>query len=123
MGAFLGGVLLTSSEYRHALESDIEPFKGLLLGLFFIGVGMSVDFGTLINAPLKVLTLTLGFILIKLLVIKTVSRFLNVPTGQRSWQAVLLGQGSEFAFVVRSEERRVGKECVSTCRSRWSPYH
>ncbi|MNQ51836.1 Glutathione-regulated potassium-efflux system protein KefC [compost metagenome] len=100
MGAFLAGVLLASSEYRHALESDIEPFKGLLLGLFFIGVGMSIDFGTLINSPLKVMTLTFGFILIKLLVIKSVGRFLNVPTGQRSWQAVFLGQGSEFAFVV-----------------------
>ncbi|SFW48019.1 MULTISPECIES: glutathione-regulated potassium-efflux system protein KefC [Pseudomonas] len=100
MGAFLAGVLLASSEYRHALESDIEPFKGLLLGLFFIGVGMSIDFGTLVNAPLKVITLTLGFILIKLLVIKIAGRFLNVPAGQRSWQAVLLGQGSEFAFVV-----------------------
>ncbi|BBP64443.1 hypothetical protein PHLH5_19840 [Pseudomonas sp. Cab53] len=100
MGAFLAGVLLASSEYRHALESDIEPFKGLLLGLFFIGVGMSIDFGTLIHAPLKVLTLTLGFILIKLLVIRLIARVLNVPGGQRSWQAVLLGQGSEFAFVV-----------------------
>ncbi|MDO7896069.1 glutathione-regulated potassium-efflux system protein KefC [Pseudomonas citrulli] len=100
MGAFLAGVLLASSEYRHALESDIEPFKGLLLGLFFIGVGMSIDFGTLIDAPLKVLTLTLGFILIKLLVIRCIGRLLNVPAGQRSWQAVLLGQGSEFAFVV-----------------------
>ncbi|MDR8364153.1 glutathione-regulated potassium-efflux system protein KefC [Pseudomonas sp. JL3] len=100
MGAFLAGVLLASSEYRHALESDIEPFKGLLLGLFFIGVGMSIDFGTLIDAPLKVLTLTLGFILIKLLVIKLLGRFLSVPTEQRSWQAVFLGQGSEFAFVV-----------------------
>ena len=49
MGAFLAGVLLASSEYRHALESDIEPFKGLLLGLFFIGVGMSIDFGTLLK--------------------------------------------------------------------------
>lgn len=100
MGAFLAGVLLASSEYRHALESDIEPFKGLLLGLFFIGVGMSIDFGTLINSPLKVMTLTFGFILIKLLVIKSVGRFLNVPAGQRSWQAVFLGQGSEFAFVI-----------------------
>lgn len=76
MGAFLAGVLLASSEYRHALESDIEPFKGLLLGLFFIGVGMSIDFGTLIARPLQ------------------------VPNKQRRWFAVLLGQGSEFAFVV-----------------------
>jgi transporter, monovalent cation:proton antiporter-2 (CPA2) family len=100
MGAFLAGVLLASSEYRHALESDIEPFKGLLLGLFFIGVGMSIDFGTLIDEPLRVLTLTLGFIVIKLVMIKLLGRFLNVPSDQRSWQAVFLGQGSEFAFVV-----------------------
>jgi hypothetical protein len=60
MGAFLAGVLLASSEYRHALESDIEPFKGLLLGLFFIGVGMSIDFGTLVTHPLRIVIL-LGF--------------------------------------------------------------
>ena len=54
MGAFLAGVLLASSEYRHALESDIQPFKGLLLGLFFIGVGMSIDFGTLFHHPLLI---------------------------------------------------------------------
>ena len=51
LGAFLAGVLLASSEYRHALETDIEPFKGLLLGLFFISVGMSIDFGLLERAP------------------------------------------------------------------------
>ena len=50
LGAFLAGVLLASSEYRHALETDIEPFKGLLLGLFFIAVGMSIDFGLLASA-------------------------------------------------------------------------
>lgn len=65
MGAFLAGVLLASSEYRHALESDIEPFKGLLLGLFFIGVGMSIDFGTLIDNPLRILILLVGFTVIK----------------------------------------------------------
>lgn len=100
MGAFLAGVLLASSEYRHALESDIEPFKGLLLGLFFIGVGMSIDFGTLIDTPVRVLTLTIGFILIKLLTIRLLGKPLNVPAEQRAWQSVLLGQGSEFAFVV-----------------------
>lgn len=100
MGAFLAGVLLASSEYRHALESDIEPFKGLLLGLFFIGVGMSIDFGTLFNTPIKVIALTIGFIAIKLVVIKASGRLWSVPSGQRWWQAVLLGQGSEFAFVV-----------------------
>jgi glutathione-regulated potassium-efflux system ancillary protein KefC len=65
MGAFLAGVLLASSEYRHALESDIEPFKGLLLGLFFIGVGMSIDFGTLVTHPLRILILLVGFLVIK----------------------------------------------------------
>ena len=90
MGAFLAGVLLASSEYRHALESDIEPFKGLLLGLFFIGVGMSIDFGTLVTHPLA----------IKMLMLWLIARPLGVPRAQRRWFAVLLGQGSEFAFVV-----------------------
>ncbi len=102
MGAFLAGVLLASSEYRHALESDIEPFKGLLLGLFFIGVGMSVDFGTLAHYPLRILLLLVGFLLIKALVLWLVARPLQVPRRQWRWFAVLLGQGSEFAFVVFS---------------------
>lgn len=100
MGAFLAGVLLASSEYRHALESDIEPFKGLLLGLFFIGVGMSVDFGTLVTHPLRILILLVGFLVIKMGMLWLIARPLNVPNRQRRWFAVLLGQGSEFAFVV-----------------------
>ena len=100
MGAFLAGVLLASSEYRHALESDIEPFKGLLLGLFFIGVGMSIDFGTLITHPLRILILLAGFLIIKMGMLWLIARPLGVPKAQRRWFAVLLGQGSEFAFVV-----------------------
>ncbi|EEB1957143.1 glutathione-regulated potassium-efflux system protein KefC [Salmonella enterica] len=100
MGAFLAGVLLASSEYRHALESDIEPFKGLLLGLFFIGVGMSIDFGTLVENPLRILLLLVGFLAIKIVMLWLVARPLGVPAKQRRWFAVLLGQGSEFAFVV-----------------------
>ncbi|WP_312671336.1 glutathione-regulated potassium-efflux system protein KefC [Pseudescherichia sp.] len=100
MGAFLAGVLLASSEYRHALESDIEPFKGLLLGLFFIGVGMSIDFGTLVTHPLRIIILLVGFLVIKTLVLWLIARPLKVPSKQRRWFAVLLGQGSEFAFVV-----------------------
>ena len=57
LGAFLAGVLLASSEYRHALETDIEPFKGLLLGLFFISVGMSIDFGLLGTPPLTIVAI------------------------------------------------------------------
>ncbi|GAL56724.1 glutathione-regulated potassium-efflux system protein KefC [Pseudescherichia vulneris NBRC 102420] len=100
MGAFLAGVLLASSEYRHALESDIEPFKGLLLGLFFIGVGMSIDFGTLVTHPLRIIVLLVGFLVIKTLMLWLIARPLKVPSRQRRWFAVLLGQGSEFAFVV-----------------------
>ena len=77
MGAFLAGVLLASSEYRHALESDIEPFKGLLLGLFFIGVGMSIDFGTLVTHPLRILILLVGFV-IKMVMLWLIARPLNV---------------------------------------------
>ena len=100
MGAFLAGVLLASSEYRHALESDIEPFKGLLLGLFFIGVGMSIDFGTLVSHPLRIVILLFGFLIIKTVMLWLIARPLKVPGRQRRWFAVLLGQGSEFAFVV-----------------------
>lgn len=100
MGAFLAGVLLASSEYRHALESDIEPFKGLLLGLFFIGVGMSIDFGTLVDNPLRIITLLVGFLVIKMGMLWIIAKPLKVPRKQRRWFAVLLGQGSEFAFVI-----------------------
>jgi glutathione-regulated potassium-efflux system ancillary protein KefC len=108
MGAFLAGVLLASSEYRHALESDIEPFKGLLLGLFFIGVGMSIDFGTLVTHPLRILILLVGFLVIKAVVLWLIGRPLNVPAKQRRWFAALLGQGSEFAFVVFGAAQMAG---------------
>jgi glutathione-regulated potassium-efflux system ancillary protein KefC len=100
LGAFLAGVLLAGSEYRHALESDIEPFKGLLMGLFFIAVGMNMDFGLLIERPLLVLLLVVGFQLLKGLTLRAVAGPLSVSSGQRWLFAVLLAQGGEFAFVV-----------------------
>jgi len=100
LGAFLAGVLLAGSEYRHALESDIEPFKGLLMGLFFIAVGMSVDFALLTHRPLFVLGLVLGFQLLKVLALRLVAGPLGVATKQRWLLAALLAQGGEFAFVV-----------------------
>ncbi|AML60123.1 Glutathione-regulated potassium-efflux system protein KefC [Serratia rubidaea] len=108
MGAFLAGVLLASSEYRHALESDIEPFKGLLLGLFFIGVGMSIDFGTLYSHPLLIATLLLGFMLLKAAMLWLLAPLLGVPKRQRGLFAILLGQGSEFAFVVFGAAQTAG---------------
>ena len=99
MGAFLAGVLLASSEFRHALESDIEPFKGLLLGLFFISVGMTIDFGLLASRPATVLLLVVGFVALKFASLWAVARMLDICR-ERWLFAALLAQGGEFAFVV-----------------------
>jgi glutathione-regulated potassium-efflux system ancillary protein KefC len=102
LGAFLAGVLLAGSQYRKALEADLEPFKGLLLGLFFTSVGMSVNLGLLTSAPLRVLGLTLGFMLLKMALLALLARPMPLPAVQRWPFAGLLAQGSEFAFVVFS---------------------
>jgi glutathione-regulated potassium-efflux system ancillary protein KefC len=100
LGAFMAGVLLADSEYRHALETDLEPFKGLLLGLFFIAVGMSVDFAVFLAHPGLILGLVAGFLLVKTLVLWGLSRALGIARGQHLLFALLLSQGGEFAFVV-----------------------
>jgi len=102
LGAFIAGVLLASSEYRRALETDIEPFKGLLLGLFFIGVGMSIDFGQVIASPALLALIVVGLIAIKFAVLVGIAKPLGVPRKQRLAFGALLGQGGEFAFVVFS---------------------
>jgi glutathione-regulated potassium-efflux system ancillary protein KefC len=100
LGAFLAGVLLAESEYRRELETDIEPFKGLLLGLFFIAVGMSIDFGVLIAQPGLMALAVIGFLLIKFIVIYTLAGLMGVPYQERPVFTLLLAQGGEFAFVV-----------------------
>ena len=100
LGAFLAGVLLADSEFRHALESDIEPFKGLLLGLFFISVGMTIDFGLLRSHPGTVAAILAGFLAIKVLALWGVARAMDVTARQRWLFAIILSQGGEFAFVV-----------------------
>jgi glutathione-regulated potassium-efflux system ancillary protein KefC len=100
LGTFLAGVLLADSEYRHALESDLEPFKGLLLGLFFIAVGMSVDFGVFLTQPGLIAGLLAAFLAIKIGVLYLLSKPFNIPLSQRLYFAFLLSQGGEFAFVV-----------------------
>ncbi len=100
LGAFLAGVLLAESEFRRELETDIEPFKGLLLGLFFIAVGMSIDFGAMLRAPLTVALLLVGFVLIKSVVIYVLARGVKIPYQERPVFTLLLAQGGEFAFVV-----------------------
>jgi glutathione-regulated potassium-efflux system ancillary protein KefC len=100
LGAFLAGVLLASSEYRHALETDIEPFRGLLMGLFFMAVGMSIDFGLFARKPLTVLIMIAAFLIAKAVVLRLISKPLGIASSQRWLFAALLGQGGEFAFVV-----------------------
>ncbi|WP_039783467.1 glutathione-regulated potassium-efflux system protein KefC [Herbaspirillum huttiense] len=100
LGTFLAGVLLADSEYRHALESDLEPFKGLLLGLFFIAVGMSVDFGVFLAQPWRILGMVAGFLTIKTGVMWFLGRCFGIPRGQQLFFAFLLSQGGEFAFIV-----------------------
>ena len=100
LGAFLAGVLLAESEYRHEIEAAVEPFKGLLLGLFFIAVGMSIDFGVLIERPLLVLALIAGLFLLKGVVLWAIARKAAFPAGERPLFVLLLAPGSEFAFVL-----------------------
>ncbi len=100
LGAFLAGVLLAESEYRRELETDIEPFKGLLLGLFFIAVGMSIDFGVLIASPGLMTAIVVGFLTLKCLVIYALATQMELPFQDRPVFTLLLAQGGEFAFVV-----------------------
>jgi len=100
LGAFLAGVLLADSEYRHEIEAAIEPFKGLLLGLFFISVGMSVNFGVLLARPLLVLALIVGLFALKGAVLWAIARQFRLPPDERPLFILLLAQGGEFAFVL-----------------------
>ena len=100
LGAFMAGVLLADSEYRHELEADIEPFKGLLLGLFFMAVGMSANLGVLLESPFTVLALTLGYLVVKVLAVGAAARIAR-QDGPTAWRlGVALAGGGEFAFVL-----------------------
>ena len=100
LGAFLAGVLLAESEYRRELETDLEPFKGLLLGLFFIAVGMSIDFAVLLDRPAVVAAIVFGFVLLKAGVLVAMAWRMGTPLAERPVFVVLLAQGGEFGFVV-----------------------
>jgi len=100
LGTFLAGVLLAESEYRHELEIAIEPFKGLLLGLFFISVGMAVNLGLLALAPFAVLIAVAGLVITKGCVLYILARVFNISAKARSRMAMILSQGGEFAFVI-----------------------
>jgi len=100
LGAFLAGVLLAESEYRRELETDLEPFKGLLMGLFFIGVGMGLDLTVLLREPLLVLGLLAALLVVKTALLVAMSRWMKIPAVERPVFVILLAQGGEFGFVV-----------------------
>ena len=108
LGAFIAGVLLADSEYRHQIEVDMAPFKGLLLGLFFIAVGMSIDFGVLMREPVRVAVLVVALVGIKTIALRLLANRFGVPASQRSYFAILLSQGGEFAFVVMAASLAAG---------------
>lgn len=100
LGAFVAGVLLAESEFRHELEIAIEPFKGLLLGLFFIAVGMAVDLGLLLKYPLQIMLAVCALVCIKGGLLYLLARLFGTRPKARSSMAAILSQGGEFAFVI-----------------------
>lgn len=108
LGAFLAGVLLANSEFRHELESDIEPFKGLLLGLFFIAVGASINFGLLFERPGSILSMVLAVIVLKAAVLISAGRVFRLSFDQNSIFALGMSQVGEFAFVLFAFINRLG---------------
>jgi CPA2 family monovalent cation:H+ antiporter-2 len=100
LGTFLAGVVLANSEYRHELESDLDPFKGLLLGLFFIGVGASINFSLIGSRPVLISSLVLGVMIIKFSVLYITGRFFKVASDQNLLFSFALSQVGEFSFVL-----------------------
>ena len=108
LGAFVAGMMVADSPYRHQLETDVAPFKGLLLGLFFIAVGMSVDISLLAAMPGTVLGLTLALVLVKSIVIYPLARLHGLDHPEALRCALVLSQGGEFAFVLLATAVAVG---------------
>jgi glutathione-regulated potassium-efflux system ancillary protein KefC/glutathione-regulated potassium-efflux system protein KefB len=108
LGAFLAGLMLADSEFRHELEADIEPFKGLLLGLFFMTVGMGANLGLLAETPFLLLALAIGLGLVKFLVVLAITAAAKIPGNEGQRLAVALGQGGEFAFLLFGAGAAVG---------------
>ena len=102
LGTFVAGVVLANSEFRHQLEADLQPFKGLLMGLFFMTVGVGINFDLLASAPLLIASLTLGLIVIKAGVLSLVARMFHLPAKDRVLFALSLAQGGEFGFLIIS---------------------
>ena len=100
LGAFIAGVMLAESPYRHELESDIEPFRSIFLGLFFVAVGMMIDFEAVVSRPLTVAALVFGLIAVKAILIAGLAMLFGLGWGRAIWVGVLLSQGGEFGFLL-----------------------
>jgi CPA2 family monovalent cation:H+ antiporter-2 len=100
LGALIAGLLLAETEFKHEVELMVEPFKGLLMGLFFMTVGMTIDTRQILDAPLWLATFVLGLVLIKGVVVALLFRIGGLPWGRAVEGGLLLGQGGEFAFIV-----------------------
>ena len=100
LGAFVAGVALADSEYRHELEGNIEPFKGLLMGLFFMSVGASIQFGLIVSEPVAIIGSALGLVGLKTLLLIVIGWVIGLRGAPLALFAILLGQGGEFAFVL-----------------------
>ena len=100
LGAFIAGVVLAESPYRHELESDVEPFRSILLGMFFLSVGMLIDFNAIAERPLFVAGAALAIVVVKALIIAGIARMFGIKASRAIWLGLLLSQGGEFAFVL-----------------------
>jgi glutathione-regulated potassium-efflux system protein KefB len=108
MGAFLAGVLLSTSMFRHQLEADVEPFRGILLGLFFLAVGMSLDLGLVLESWQIIALSVVGYMMVKGAAIYAVARILRADHREALERAALMAQGGEFAFVLYTTAVNVG---------------
>ena len=116
LGAFIAGVVLANNEYRHELEANIDPFKALLLGLFFISVGAGIDFSLIASQPLIIGGMVFGLVLIKFAILWLLARSFGLLGGDKYWFIFALAQGGEFGFVLlslSSETLVIDKETVS----------
>jgi len=102
LGTFLAGVVLANSEFKHELESDLEPFKGLLLGLFFIAVGASINFHLIAMEPVRIISWVVAAVLLKLLILLAIGRYFGLRKHENVLVALSLSQVGEFAFVLFS---------------------
>ncbi len=100
LGAFIAGALLADSEYRHQIEADIAPFEGLLLAVFFIAIGMSIDLSVVVSEPLRLLAIVAGLVAIKAVILYGLGRWWGLKSDAARRLGLVISQGGEFAFVL-----------------------